>query len=91
LSYDLKEIEFEIYTPGFLRLLEKSVLLNQIDIAWKKHLEKMDVLRDSIGWRSYGQFDPLLEYKNESFNLFVDTTREIKYNAVYNILKSRFL
>jgi preprotein translocase subunit SecA len=91
LSYDLKESEFEIYTPGFLRLLEKSVLLNQIDIAWKNHLEKMDILRDSIGWRSYGQFDPLLEYKNESFNLFVDTTREIKYNAVYNILKSRFL
>jgi len=91
LSYDLKETEFEIYTPGFIRLLEKSVLLNQIDIAWKNHLEKMDILRDSIGWRSYGQFDPLLEYKNESFNLFVDTTREIKYNAVYNILKSRFL
>jgi preprotein translocase subunit SecA len=91
LSYDLKEIEFEIYTPGFIRLLEKSVLLNQIDIAWKNHLEKMDILRDSIGWRSYGQFDPLLEYKNESFNLFVDTTREIKYNAIYNILKSRFL
>ena len=61
LSYDLKEIEFEIYTPGFIRLLEKSVLLNQIDIAWKNHLEKMDILRDSIGWRSYGQFDPLLE------------------------------
>ena len=91
LSYDLKETEFEIYTPGFICLLEKSVLLNQIDIAWKNHLEKMDILRDSIGWRSYGQFDPLLEYKNESFNLFVDTTREIKYNAVYNILKSRFL
>ena len=35
--------------------------------------------------------DPLMEYKNESFNLFVDTTREIKYNSVYNILKSRFL
>jgi preprotein translocase subunit SecA len=91
LSYDLKEIEFEIYAPGFIRLLEKSILLNQIDIAWKNHLEKMDILRDSIGWRSYGQLDPLLEYKNESFNLFVDTTREIKYNAIYNILKSRFL
>ena len=91
MSYFGIETEFEIYTPGFIRLLEKSVLLNQVDVAWKNHLEKMDILRDSIGWRSYGQFDPLLEYKNESFNLFVDTTREIKYNAVYNILKSRFL
>ena len=51
----------------------------------------MDILRDAIRWRGYGQLNPLMEYKNESFNLFVDTTREIKYNSVYNILKSRFL
>jgi len=91
LSYDLKEAEFEIYAPGFIRLLEKAVLLNQVDLAWKNHLEKMDILRDAIRWRGYGQLNPLMEYKNESFNLFVDTTREIKYNSVYNILKSRFL
>jgi|TARA_B100000513_G_scaffold193717_1_gene121453 preprotein translocase subunit SecA len=91
LTYDLKEIEFETRSPGLIRLLEKSSLLSQIDIAWKSHLQKMDILRDSIGWRSYGQLDPLLEYKNEAFNLFIDTTREIKYNAIYNVLKSRIV
>jgi preprotein translocase subunit SecA len=91
LSYDLKEIEFEMYTPGLIRLLEKSLLLSQIDMSWKTHLEKMDILRDSIGWRSYGQLDPLSEYKKEGFNLFIETTREIKYNAVYNMLKSNFV
>ena len=91
LSYDIKEIEFEMYTPGLIRLLEKSLLLNQIDLAWKTHLEKIDILRDSIGWRSYGQLDPLTEYKNEAFNLFIETTREIKYNSVYNMLKSSFV
>ena len=91
LTYDLKEIEFEACSPGLIRLLEKSALLAQIDIAWKTHLQKMDILRDSIGWRSYGQLDPLLEYKNEAFNLFIDTTREIKYNAIYNVLKSRIV
>ena len=80
-----------MYTPGLIRLLEKSLLLSQIDMSWKTHLEKMDILRDSIGWRSYGQLDPLSEYKKEGFNLFIETTREIKYNAVYNMLKSNFV
>ena len=53
-------------------------MLNQIDLAWKTHLEKIDILRDSIGWRSYGQLDPLTEYKKEAYNLFDE--REAAYN-----------
>ena len=90
LTYDLKEAEFETATPGLIRLLEKSVLLNQIDSGWKAHLQKADILRETIGWRGYGQLDPLREYKTEGFNLFVETIREIKYNSVYDILKSQF-
>jgi preprotein translocase subunit SecA len=90
LTYDLKEAEFETATPGLIRLLEKSVLLNQIDLGWKTHLQKADILRETIGWRGYGQLDPLREYKTEGFNLFVETIREIKYNSVYDILKSQF-
>ena len=90
LTYDLKEAEFETYTPGLIRLLEKTALLNQIDSAWKNHLQKADLLRETIGWRGYAQLDPLREYKNEGFNLFLETIREIKYNSVYDILKSQF-
>ena len=90
LTYDLKEAEFETITPGLIRLVEKTSLLKQIDSAWKIHLQKADILRETIGWRSYGQLDPLREYKNEGFKLFVETIREIKYNSVYDILKSKF-
>ena len=90
LTYDLKEAEFETATPGLIRLLEKSVLLNQIDSGCKAHLQKADILRETSGWRGYGQLDPLREYKTEGFNLFVETIREIKYNSVYDILKSQF-
>ena len=65
ITYDLKEAEFETITPGLIRLVEKTSLLKQIDSAWKSHLQKADILRETIGWRSYGQLDPLREYKNE--------------------------
>jgi preprotein translocase subunit SecA len=70
--------------------VEKTSLLKEIDSAWKTHLQKADILRETIGWRSYGQLDPLREYKNEGFKLFVETIREIKYNSIYAILKSKF-
>lgn len=90
LTYDLKEAEFENITPSLIRLVEKTSLLKEIDSAWKTHLQKADILRETIGWRSYGQLDPLREYKNEGFKLFVETIREIKYNSIYAILKSKF-
>lgn len=89
ISYDLKEQQFETLKPGLMRMLEKKFLLEQIDKAWKFHLQKADMIKETIGWRSYGQFDPLLEYTNESFNLFVATICEIKYNSVYEILQAR--
>ena len=90
LRYDLKETEFESILPGFIRAIEKISLLDEIDNAWKRHLQKADLLKETIGWRSYGQLDPLREYKKEGFNLFLDTIREIKYNSVYETLTSYF-
>lgn len=90
-TYDLKEAEFETYLPGILRLLEKELVLNEINEEWKNHLQKMELLKDSIRWRGYGQFDPLTEYKREGYNLFVETIQNIKYNSVYNILKSKVM
>lgn len=53
-----------------LRRLERIFLLNTIDAKWKDHLYAMDQLRDGVGLRSYGQRDPLMEYKREGFNMF---------------------
>jgi len=90
LTYDLKEAEYETIAPGLIRLIERTSLLKQIDSTWKTHLQKADIFRETIGWRSYGQLDPLREYKNEGFKLFIETIREIKYNSVHDIIKSKY-
>ncbi len=60
----------ETITPETLRHLERVFLLNTIDMKWKDHLYAMDQLRDGVGLRSYGQRDPLMEYKKEGFSMF---------------------
>ena len=57
-------------TTETLRHLERVFLLNTIDTKWKDHLYAMDQLRDGVGLRSYGQRDPLMEYKKEGFSMF---------------------
>lgn len=90
-AYDLKEAYLEQLKPGLIRQLEKYYLLEQIDQAWQNHIEKMSLLRESISWRSYGQQDPLIEYKNEAFSLFLSMTRYIRQTVVYLIMRSRLI
>ncbi len=67
------------YGPEVMRGVEKSLLLQLLDMLWKEHLLILDHLRQGIGLRAYAQRDPLNEYKRESFNLFeamLDQLRE---------------
>nr|QHO64222.1 Preprotein-translocase subunit a [Lympha mucosa] len=91
ITYDLREAYLEQLKPGLIRQLEKYYLLQQIDKAWQEHLEKMANLRESIGWRSYGQQDPLIEYKNEAFLLFIDMITYIRETVVYLIMRSKLI
>nr|SCW22930.1 Preprotein-translocase subunit a [Nemalion sp. H.1444] len=91
ITYDLREAYLEQLRPGLVRQLEKYYLLQQIDTAWQEHLEKMANLRESIGWRSYGQQDPLTEYKNEAFSLFVNMITYIRETVSYFIMRSRLV
>lgn len=90
-SYDLKEIYLEQLRPGLIRQLEKYYLLQQIDKAWQEHLDKMSLLKEYIGWRSYGQQDPLIEYKNEAFYLFINMITYIRQTVVYLLMRSRLV
>jgi preprotein translocase subunit SecA len=56
--------------PDLAHQLERHVVLRTIDELWKDHLHELDILRGGIGLRAYGQKDPLLEYKGESFRMF---------------------
>uniref|UniRef100_A0A2H4FLY6 Protein translocase subunit SecA n=1 Tax=Kappaphycus alvarezii TaxID=38544 RepID=A0A2H4FLY6_9FLOR len=91
IAYDLREHYLEQLKPGLIRQLEKYYLLQQIDKAWQEHLDKMTVLRESIAWRSYGQQDPLIEYKNEAFHLFINMITYIRQTVVYLIMRSRLI
>nr|YP_009398848.1 preprotein-translocase subunit a [Cliftonaea pectinata]ARW67986.1 preprotein-translocase subunit a [Cliftonaea pectinata] len=91
IKYDLKEVYLEQLRPGLIRQLEKYYLLKQIDNAWQDHINKMSLLKEYIGWRSYGQQDPLIEYKNEAFNLFINMVTYIRQSVTYLVLRSRLI
>ncbi len=53
-----------------MRYVEKQIVLQVLDHFWREHLVMLEHLRNVIGWRGYGQRDPLNEYKHEAFELF---------------------
>jgi preprotein translocase subunit SecA len=77
--YDAKE---QRIGPDLMRQYERHILLQIIDAAWKDHLLAMDHLKDGIGLRAYGQRDPLIEYKRESFEMFGQMKERIENDAV---------
>jgi preprotein translocase subunit SecA len=60
-----------------------------LDTAWREHLYELDHLRRSVGLRAYGQKDPLIEYKKESYNLFLKMQARIREQTVEYIFKLR--
>jgi preprotein translocase subunit SecA len=73
--------------PEVMRLHEKYLLLQVIDAQWKDHLLMLDHLKEGIGLRGYGQRDPLIEYKKESFDLFQEMMERIQDRVVKYLWK----
>ncbi len=65
-----------------MRQIEKYAVLSVIDLRWREHLREIDSLREGINLRAYGQKDPLLEYKQEAFRLFIDLLRDIELETI---------
>jgi preprotein translocase subunit SecA len=72
----------EMLSAELMARLERYAMLSVIDTKWKEHLREMDDLKEGIGLRAYGQKDPLVEYKAESFKLFVSLLEEIRNDVV---------
>jgi len=62
--------------------IEKRILLQSIDLNWKSHIQYLEQLRQVIGLRSYGQRDPLVEYKKEAFDLFSNLLDKLKQDCI---------
>ena len=86
-AYDLKEAQVDQIKPGLMREAERFFILNQIDNLWREHLQAMDGLRESIGLRGYGQKDPLIEYKQEGYEMFLEMMVDIRRNVVYSLFQ----
>jgi len=81
-AYKLKEEAIEQQRPGLMRQVEQFFILQQIDLLWREHLQSMNALKESIGLRSYAQKDPLIEYKNEGYELFLAMMDEIRIRII---------
>jgi preprotein translocase subunit SecA len=68
-------------SPEQTRMIEKSFLLQMVDMQWREHLMHLDHLRNVIGLRGYGQRDPLNEYKTEAFSLFEKLIGDLRQNV----------
>ncbi len=73
-----------------VRQLEKDILLKVVDSKWIDHLHNIDMVRDGIGLRAYGQKDPLIEYKKEAYDLFNGLMEEIQSETVKHLFRTRF-
>ena len=65
----------------------RRLILQTIDSFWVDHLESMNYLRNSVNLRAYGQRDPLIEYKSEGYELFLDMMTNIRRNVVFGLFQ----
>ena len=84
-AYSVKE---SVENPEALGAVERYVVINAIDHHWQEHLTEMEELRRSIGLRSYGQKDPLVEYKAEAYRLFDELMTNVRLQICTGLFRS---
>ncbi len=78
-----------IVGSDLMRMVEKEIMLKQLDIHWKEHLAAMDYLRQGIGLRGYAQKNPKQEYKQEAFIMFSEMLDQIKHDTISMLARIR--
>ncbi len=88
LTYEYEQYRNQL-PPEIVNEAEKWILLETVDQAWKLHLLNIDHLKEGIGLRGYGQKNPLIEYKKEAFDLFLDMMSQIKWDIAQRIFRMK--
>jgi preprotein translocase subunit SecA len=88
ISNDLRFAESNFYQIGFLKSTRATILLSIIDFYWTEHIERMNYIRETINWRSYGQQTPLVEYNMEAFKSFKLMFEQIRSCMIYYFLSN---
>ncbi|MFV0337495.1 MAG: SEC-C metal-binding domain-containing protein, partial [Chthoniobacterales bacterium] len=84
---DAYEKKVGIEVEEALHSLERYIMLNAVDRLWQEHLYAMDGLREAVYLRSFGQKDPLVEYKNDAYAMFVELMENIKLEILNNLFR----
>ncbi len=91
LTYQAKITELSVYGAGIVENLERGIILINTDLIWREHLQKMTLLREAVGWRGYGQKNPLYEYKQDAFSMFENREEVLRHLVIYDLLRSSIL
>lgn len=78
-----------IMPEPFMKMLERKILLENVDKHWIEHIDLMDDLKKGIGLRAYGQHDPVVAFREESFDMFEAMTDAISRDTVFTLLRSQ--
>ncbi|XP_059077428.1 protein translocase subunit SecA, chloroplastic isoform X2 [Cryptomeria japonica] len=84
-AYLQKKEEIEKEAPSLMKEAERFFVLTHIDRLWKEHLQAIKFVQQAVGLRGYAQRDPLIEYKLEGYNLFLEMMAQIRRNVIYSI------
>ncbi|KAG9147002.1 hypothetical protein Leryth_005252 [Lithospermum erythrorhizon] len=84
-AYLQKRDLVEKEAPDLMKEAEKFLILSNIDRLWKEHLQALKFVQQAVGLRGYAQRDPLIEYKLEGYNLFIEMMAQIRRNVIYSI------
>nr|Q41062.1 RecName: Full=Protein translocase subunit SecA, chloroplastic; Flags: Precursor [Pisum sativum]CAA57798.1 chloroplast SecA protein [Pisum sativum] len=84
-AYLQKRDIVEQQAPGLMKEAERFLILSNIDRLWKEHLQALKFVQQAVGLRGYAQRDPLIEYKLEGYNLFLEMMAQIRRNVIYSI------
>ena len=91
LTYQARINGLYVYGEGICENVERSLILINIDRIWREHLQKMTLLREAVGWRGYGQRNPLYEYKQDAFYIFEARKEFLRHLVIYDLLRSYIL
>jgi preprotein translocase subunit SecA len=91
LAYQAKINELNIHGDGICEGIERTVSLVNIDTIWREHLQEMSLLREAVGWRGYGQQNPLYEYKKDALAFFSKQAEIFRQLLIYELLRSSVL
>jgi preprotein translocase subunit SecA len=88
ISNDIRLAQSNFYELGLLKSSRSTLYLSIIDFYWTEHIERMNFLRETINWRSYGQQTPLVEYNLEAFKSFKLMFEQIRSCMLYYFLSN---